>query len=270
LVLEVAHKRAGADPLLQITRGIRETYEINLILAGLMRWVGCDRPGRIERGWALTPIADTEPVEWTSTEVQFGYRHPAVGHIGDQLTVPDMPPAPEGDSQDYYTAVGLSPGATITVPADLSMLLDTYFALEEDERDRTTRWAYWLNHARIVRSHSQSGFYLALMQAVEALLPEVSGEPCDACGRPLGPGPTRKFVEFLELHVPRQDDETERERRELYRLRSALAHGGKLLRSDEPGRQMFGFEPHELIEMDQADRAAAIVRLAGVRWLAAQ
>jgi hypothetical protein len=71
----------------------------------------------------------------------------------------------------------------------------------------------------------------------------------------------------MERHVPRQDTETEKERRELYRLRSALSHGGKLLSRDLQFGFFGGFQPAALSERETSDRAAMLARIAGINWL---
>ncbi|MGO9495732.1 MAG: hypothetical protein ACLQA5_03320 [Solirubrobacteraceae bacterium] len=108
---------------------------------------------------------------------------------------------------------------------------------------------------------------MAIVQAVEALRPANGRSPsCITCGRPTEPGPTRQFIEFMNQYAPLDDGETEKVRQELYRLRSALTHGGKLMEQDlHPGFGQFTLTWHD--ERSAIDRAASLARLAGVNWL---
>jgi hypothetical protein len=110
---------------------------------------------------------------------------------------------------------------------------------------------------------------MAATQAIEALRPQVSeGERCDSCGHVLGAGPTQQFIDFVNRYVPWQDGETERERRKLYSVRSALTHGGTLLDSDRDLGVGFGsFHPTPLEQREATGRLLRLARLAGVNWL---
>lgn len=131
------------------------------------------------------------------------------------------------------------------------------------------RWAFWLNHAGLARRLSQSATYMAATQAIEALRPQVSkGERCDSCGHVLGAGPTQQFIDFVNRYIPPQDDETEKERRTLYSVRSALTHGGTLLESDRDLGIGFGsFHPTPIRQREATARVIRLARLVGVNWL---
>lgn len=188
--------------------------------------------------------------------------------VVDGLTDTDIPPIRLVDDAEFYGRHGISGDmVALELPGSIGVMFDRYHALDRDQRDRFQRWAYWLNHAHLVWNLSRSATYMAVIQAVEALRPPLpTGLPCPNCGRPEGPGPTEQFVQFMDTYVPRQQDEAEQERRNLYRLRSAIAHGGKLLGLDtDPG--LGGFYPRPISERSSADLAMRIARMAGVNWL---
>jgi hypothetical protein len=114
---------------------------------------------------------------------------------------------------------------------NFEQLLDGYFALASADRDRFFRACYWYRHALRAAGFSRSAAYNALVSAVEALMPNVSPEAhCPECKRPLGVGPTKRFIDFVEKQAT--GGGTSKPRRQLYYLRSALSHGGKLLHTD--------------------------------------
>ena len=134
---------------------------------------------------------------------------------------------------------------------------------------RFLRWAYWITHSGSVAGLSTSASYMATIQAVETLRPRGrAGHACPVCGLQTGPGETRQFIDFMDEYVPRQDGETEAERRTLYSLRSGLTHGGTLMQQDLE-RGFAQFTPTWIEERRTTNRASALARLAGVNWLLA-
>jgi len=106
---------------------------------------------------------------------------------------------------------------------------------------------------------------MALVVAVEALMPPPeAGKACDTCKRNIGKGPTQRFKDFLaELAPTGEPFRGELDR--FYGIRSKLAHGGRLLRSD---RQFFGTGRLEDFEDWQHQlRLHQFVQVAVVNWL---
>jgi len=79
---------------------------------------------------------------------------------------------------------------------------------------------------------------VAVVSAVEALLDKKS-EACPACRQPKY-GVIKKFKAFLEQHVPDVKTRFPEELDEIYKVRSALAHGAKLLSADLEYWNFFG------------------------------
>jgi len=77
------------------------------------------------------------------------------------------------------------------------------------------------------------------------------------------PAPRRKFKDFVDRLVPADDGEN---RRKLYSVRSAITHGGKLLRTDldSPAGYMHPEWNEQQADFDVGNRVA---RLAGINWL---
>jgi hypothetical protein len=135
-------------------------------------------------------------------------------------------------------------------------------------RKLLVRAAYWLNHADQVLRLSQSASLVAAIQAIEVLLPAVKGETCPSCNREKGPGPTRKFKDFLQQYAPTNDSEERKARDLLYKQRSQLVHGHELLGTD--GDYHFGWtNPAHAFDRMTLDGAVRLARIATIKWFMA-
>ncbi len=266
-VLEVSYADSH-DSLIAMERASEALTEVNRLLAAFVPWIEPPQPrGHIEQQWAI-PIGASQPVTqpiWT----QKGYRLEGFVTAAEMLELAPGPALQLIDEQTLYARRGLSGGETFDLPRSIELMFDRYYELDAVRRERLLRWAYWINHSGLVAGISMSASYMAMIQAVEAVRPDVRGGPrCDACGRETGPGPTQQFIAFMDRYVPRQDGETEIERKKLYGLRSGLTHGGTLMEGD----LYSGFDPFTPTWIDQRrtmDRAAVLARLAGINWLLA-
>lgn len=262
-VLEVTYAHSE-EFTIALERAFHELDEVNLVLAGALPWID-HRPRNSQQQWAIPVGGEAVPKRsmWTQTT----YRFEGFEAIADALTSEPGPPLRLVEDSAYYARIGVSSDDTLELPASIETMLDRFYALEEKRRERFLRWCYWLNHSRRSRPLSMSASYMAVIQAIEALRPELPGGPrCAACGRTTGAGSTRQFVDFMDAYVPRQDGETEKERTTLYALRSSLTHGGNLLEQDR-GMRLDSFHPRPLQEFHSADRASRLARLAGLNWL---
>ena len=76
---------------------------------------------------------------------------------------------------------------------------------------------------------SRSAAYVALVQSIEALVPESKSKVCPSCRQPEYQL-SRRFADFLEKYTP---SETYGDiRKKLYAVRSELSHGKRLLASE--------------------------------------
>ncbi|HET7444922.1 MAG TPA: hypothetical protein VFJ57_09715 [Solirubrobacterales bacterium] len=265
MVLEVPYRDSPVGAIGQ-TRASQAVFEINLILSGLIPSILAKQPWRSMQQWAI--VMEDDDLPRRSVWTQPVYLCERFDHVSDGFSLLQTELKLVADGEFFTPWGGAASDEGLLLPASLERMLDGFNSLDLERRDRFLRWCYWLNFSKLSGGLSMSASYLAIIQAVEALRPEVSSEPCACCGKQTGPGPTRQFIDFMDRYAPRQDDETERERGRLYGLRSALTHGGKLMAWDtELG---FGsFYPAAINESDSARRASFLVRLAGVNWLLA-
>jgi hypothetical protein len=102
-----------------------------------------------------------------------------------------------------------------------------------------------------------------LVNALEVLLPEGGPDLCPTCGRDRSPGPTRKLKNLLDTYAP---DIDLGDRRELYKLRSALVHGRVMLGLDLP-RGFGALVPRDWSQREILVAAHRASRVVAVNWL---
>lgn len=262
-VLEVPYDES-ADRRISLSRAAQATYEANLVLSGLIPAIHAKQQWRGQQQWAIVMEGDENPERsvWT----QPTYLCKGFSHLADEFTFSSMPKLNLVADEDFFVPWHAAADENFDLPASIGLMLDRLEALDSDRQSRFMRWCYWLNFSKLGGALSISASYMAIIQAVEALRPEIPRDSCESCGRPGDPGPTRQFIEFMDEYVPRQEGETERARSRLYSLRSALTHGGKLFEWDlQIG---FGsFHPSALNESDSVRHASLLARLAGINWL---
>jgi hypothetical protein len=159
---------------------------------------------------------------------------------------------------------------TFCLPDNLDRLVLAFVNLDGVRRRRFLRSAAAIYTARELWDVSISSYFLMCVQAIETMVDRPSPVPCPACNRDMGPGPTRLFREFVERYCPKSGVD-EKVVNELYRVRSALAHGHYLFQLDEaPWSFNMGAMVARLSE-DEIYRSAIAVAKTGVRnWLLSQ
>lgn len=233
-------------------RARRAVVEINLVLAGLVADVEERLTVESREGWAIPVQAGSLSPLWSTLR----YALPGLVQLRR-----DFSPARESLARvadiDHYTATARDADAGVELPESIDDLLSEFYALDEARTRRFVRWAYWLNHSRLVLPLSRSASYTALIQSIEALRPRPKDD------RQV----TQAFIDFVEAHVP-DDSNSEEARRLLYKLRSQLTHGNLLLDVDGPV-SFGGLSSEQVVESRHLLAARRLAQLAGVRWLLA-
>jgi hypothetical protein len=154
----------------------------------------------------------------------------------------------------------------LVLPDSISLLLDKAEGLDLLERRRFIRAVRWMYAATPLHFHLISSCYIALVSAVEALMPDAERqENCPTCHKDRSPGPTQRFQNFVESYAPASDPE-EKNRKRLYRIRSDLAHGRDLLRFDSAPWD-WSLNTTSETEREALDQLFRIVRRVIVNWL---
>jgi hypothetical protein len=267
--LEVAYDGAEEFQLDQF-RATIATREVSRLLSGLLH-APEDRGGHYTRSeWVFIPQqAEDGTLNLESRHLQLGYTIDGFAARRSDFTVVENMPALElVPTNDYYNKRGIATSDVLILPDSFETLLDRYFALNGKDQERILRWCHWLNHARQVGSLSPSASHIAVVQAIEALMPPDESAPrCETCGQLTRPEPTQRFADFLQVYAPGID--REKDRKSLYQLRSALSHGGKLLSGELVGHAFSDFTPQSWDERELLITTRTLARIAGVNWLLA-
>jgi len=160
---------------------------------------------------------------------------------------------------------------TFYLPDNLDRLIAAFVSLNGVKRRRFLRSAAAIYTACELWEVSISSYFLVCVQAIETLVDRPSSPVrCPACNRDVGPGPTRLFREFVERYCLTSGVK-ETTLKELYSVRSALAHGDYLFQLDEaPWAFNLGATVARLGE-DEIYRSAITVAKTGLRnWLLSQ
>ncbi len=183
--------------------------------------------------WSITNAQAQDPSGLRSEYCQEAYIYPGENGIVQSFSsMESVRPMATVPAATYYNRYGVLVGSKLDLPDSFDACLDAYFGAPRERKDKFMRAAYWFQYARRVANLSRSGSFTALVCAVEALLPPAQpGPSCETCKRSVGDGPTKRFTTFVERYAP-DPAASNTQRRQLYALRSALSHGGKLLHSD--------------------------------------
>jgi hypothetical protein len=138
--------------------------------------------------------------------------------------------------------------------------------LVEEKRDAFLRASFWYRHANQVYSYSHSAAFMALVSAIEALIPDDQLAKCANCGTVTGT--TKLFSEFLERFAPARQTKPV-DRKYFYSLRSKFSHGGALLADDLHPFQL-GLGPRKVKEWKDVYSMWQMVQVALVNWLTSQ
>src|SRR5688572_4499848 len=226
-LLEFSFAASSHWPL-NISRRAVIGRELELFLAGAVEGGISSMGFNAKHHWVMT----SETVD----PLTIGYRQEMYTYPGIQLQRETFSPIDgiasmtQADPSAYYARLGIGPDQRLELPNSFSIMFQTFGRLSVADRRRFLTSCFWFQHATQVHGQSRSASFTALISAIEALVIPEGGQPqCSTCGRSLGPGPTERFAQFLETFAPGAG-EMRRERKRLYGIRSALSHGGSLLR----------------------------------------
>jgi hypothetical protein len=132
-------------------------------------------------------------------------------------------------SAKYYSDAFTTENYEFALPDTIDEYLDRVFALSSEAATQFAIASTWFSHIPSLWMESSSSAFIAAVSAIEALLKKES-ETCRECGQPKF-SLTRKFKAFIEAHVPNIKMRFPEELNLIYKVRSDLAHGGKLLLS---------------------------------------
>jgi hypothetical protein len=261
-ILEYA-VRTSQNFVITNLRQAKIARELELILSTLLIFRVSGLGSELRKHWVVDYKGDQ--AIHRSHFLQEGYVWDgAIAECEDFSATGDTPPMPTVEINEYYGFLGLDFDRTLDLPDNFTRQLDQFHGLNAVEREKFLRASYWFQHASTVFTYSKSASFVALVSAIEVIMPEQeAGQKCPECNSNIGPGLTQRFVEFVESLIPGSEI-SEKDRRRFYRTRSALSHGGKLLAADHGS---WGFTPKKLGEDIDARTMWRIVQVVLHNWL---
>lgn len=192
----------------------------------------------------------------------------------DTLVIDNLSPAAavsiqEIESETYYGDPLRRPFSNgLQVPMDLDESLLGYKGLCEEPRRSLDRSLYWVQLASRFGYRHMGASFVAMVSAIEALVESEGGHQgqCNSCGEDLFhrvPGPTEAFRSFLATYAP--GDKLNKERNDMYALRSGLVHGNVLMELDD--ERLSVWDPAQNHQRDLWSELFGVTRIAIRNWL---
>ncbi len=259
--------RDSADMSIKNIRKETRRRELELFLACVLRFRVYGHGSALQKYWVL-PVVDGKrgPEEWTSVYAQEMYTWPKAHSETDEFSsIDSVQPLNTVEPGKYYGRLGIALGDALELPAKMDDLVQTFLELAEDDREQFLRACFWFQFASRTFLQSQSAMILALVSAVEALIPVPADERfCPQCGKKETAGPTQLFNKFVDEYTA--GSVAKKDLKKFYRLRSQITHGGRLLSSD-----LFswrgGITPGDIHEYADKQALQHVVQIVLINWL---
>lgn len=258
--------KSSSDGFVTNNRAMRRALELTWTLNALLR-TSITRIGpRAQHIWGLVQTAQLEaPAQQNVKWVQQYY---AIDNLPIQYADFSLPTSHQIEviGHDEYYDSRCIVSDDLILPVSISDMLHKAEGLDLLERRRFIRSVRWMYAATPLHFHLISSCYIALVSAIEALMPDTEGrENCPTCNKDRSPGPTQRFQDFVEAYAQTSNLE-EKNRKRLYRIRSDIAHGRDLLRFDSSPWD-WSLNTTSEIEREMLYELFRIVRKVIVNWL---
>jgi hypothetical protein len=171
------------------------------------------------------------PVQSAPKWLQAGYGYP--GFIPELAAFSELPETQTirlypGDQ--YYGDKFMAEDHAMALPDTVDDFLNKVFSLNTEDSKRFAIASAWFSQVPTLWRESNSAAFVAVVSALEALLDKTS-EVCRECKQSKH-RVTKKFKTFIEENVPNVKSRFPEELKQIYKVRSDLAHGAKLLLAD--------------------------------------
>lgn len=249
---------------LRFSQAIFHTHALlSVLLTGLRPLPGSG----FSASWGLPAVGpDDPPAEEIQNRVSQLYQP---GYFCSNLSGSYGEKIPILSDEAYYGRPGVYIGEKFDLPSSLPTRLSQYSRLNSSDLRQFQRAIHWYTHSLNVAATSRSAALVAAIQAIESLMPKQLGirDECPECNRDRGPGPTKKFKEFIEHYYP--FSASEKNRKTMYSERSNLTHGWDLLYADR-GTPFGWNHPAMAFEHGLVEHAQQTARGALINWLSAR
>jgi Apea-like HEPN len=252
--------RASPDHMVDAYRKARHALKYTRLLNLLCGRISLG-PRYTQFTWVLKPIDDANAL--SSDCMQGGYAYPGLQGKVDAFTdVSSFRSIDRIPFQQYYGNLDARRSNVLALPDNVEASLDRALALMPNDWTRFYRACSWFYSSPFTWQECSSSALIALVTAIECML-ETKPETCPSCHQPKY-GITRSFSDFLRKYFP-SIDSFPREKKLLYRVRSELAHGVRMLEQDlEP---LWSLTSTHSEERSLQWNAQLIVQVALYNWL---
>jgi len=223
--------------------------------------------GVIKRWFGAWSGKNLRPRDAQSTEIKWVQQY-YFANLGEVVIDQLSPPASEKvEELDRGPTVGHD-GKGLRVPADLDESICLYLNLDDKNRAKFDRAAFWMDMASRQWANAASSSFASLVTASESLtergsIHRVYCETCKAESQHDVPGATEGFHAFFEKYAP--GESLRKRRSKMYDLRSGILHGSKLMQLDQYRR--FGWDPPEWNQTELHRELWSLTRTAARNWL---
>jgi hypothetical protein len=250
-LVEVSFEASSNDALNGL-RKYRKQYELELVLNALLDGsVSCTTTSARRHRWVLSPKEDRQRGA-ASVFVQDGYRCSGFPAESSQFSgAESFPKLQEVEPSTYYQLIW-APSMPLSLPSDFSIKLDSFYALARTEREAWLRACHWLRHSSVAVWDSRSAAFLALVTAVEGLMPRRDR------------GKRREFELFIDRFAPSRGLQQDRSR--FYEIRSKLAHGADL-RYEDTDHALVSITPRISEGLREFEAMRSVAKSVIVNWL---
>lgn len=242
---------ASSNSVLSALRKLRTQCELELALSALLDGSICSATSARRYRWVLWPREDHQGRP-ASVFVQDGYRCSGLPAESSQFSrAGSIPKLQEVEPSTYYQLIW-APSMPLGLPSDFSARLDSFYALARTEREAWLRACHWLRHSSVAVWDSRSAAFVALVTAVEALMPRRDR------------GKRREFELFIDRFAPGRGLQQDRLR--FYRIRSELAHGADL-RYEDSDHAVISITPRISEGLQEFESMRSVAKSVIVNWL---
>jgi hypothetical protein len=249
---------ASPNGRIRNVRYSRKAYELTLVLDLLLVSGISTTSNRGQHRWVYLPWDPTEDSQPQVAWAQDGYFIPDFTYLVTSLPDEAAEPLAEVETARYYDPWDFDARSDVlAVPTEMEGLLDCFFSLQGENRERFLRACYWHHMAKALWNQSQSLHLASLVNAVECL---ASVGP----DRDAPEGPTKLFIDFMKQYAPGAPSKTKLSR--LYDTRSHITHGERLLHYDQPPSAA-ALTQRSTTDRQAGDDATVLCRGALLNWL---
>ncbi|MFG1880252.1 hypothetical protein ACGFIV_36035 [Sphaerisporangium sp. NPDC049003] len=250
--------RGSPNFVIEQLRYMRRAQELALLLNLFLSTRISLSVNSARKHWVFVRQGSTTVSTWANE----GYLIPNFTYIVNDFPVDNSPLLAEVESNTYYNSRNYV-GDTLTIPTELSQLLDMVSSLSVEARDRYMRASYWYHTAATVWDYSKSLYFTSLINAIECVAGlDIDRSPQSGAGPDFKP--STLFKTFMQKFAPGQPSGAQLDK--IYEARSDITHGERLLVNDGVVAS-WGLDQTSAKDRDISENARVLCRAALINWL---